>query len=92
MAKKSKSCSATKIKFRTKRGRVVEFRGRPGGSVAHGGECPKKLPTAAQRAHRGLFKRAAAVCARQKKSMHGPELARCVKNNIGYSQLKLKRG
>ena len=41
-SKKSRGCAPTAIRFRTKRGKVVTFRGRPGGDSKHGGKCVHK--------------------------------------------------
>ena len=42
MAKKSKGCGVQTIRFKTKRGRVVSFRGRPGGQEKNDGTCSNK--------------------------------------------------
>lgn len=56
------ACVRTKIVFKTKRGRKIEFHGRPGGSTKHGGECAPKPPTAAQKSERRTFASAARKC------------------------------
>lgn len=40
--RKSRGCAPTRVSFRTKRGKVVSFTGRPGGDKAHGGKCVHK--------------------------------------------------
>lgn len=35
-------CSVTSIKFKTKRGKTVQFRGRAGGQKKNGGDCGNK--------------------------------------------------
>lgn len=42
MAKKSKGCGVQSIRFKTKRGKVVSFRGRPGGQKKNDGDCENK--------------------------------------------------
>jgi hypothetical protein len=39
MARKHRGCSPTTIRFKTKRGKTVQFKGRPGGDAKHGGKC-----------------------------------------------------
>lgn len=40
--KANKTCSVEKISFKTKRGRRIEFMGRPGGQEKFGGKCKNK--------------------------------------------------
>lgn len=42
MAKAKKSCTVSLRRFKTRRGKVVTFRGRSGGDSARGGKCAHK--------------------------------------------------
>ena len=64
MSKIVKSCKVTLRKFKTARGRPVQFMGRSAGSKTHGGECTPKAPSAAVKAHRRDFAQVARKCAR----------------------------
>ena len=57
------SCTVTTIRFKTKRGKVVEFRGRPGGMTSAGGECkPKHRSTTHLRPYKLALAKAARAC------------------------------
>ncbi len=67
MAKHSKSCAVQTIRFKTSRGRVVSFRGRPGGDSKADGKCAHKARKFAPEAKRAQRQIAAAgrKCAKQ---------------------------
>ena len=65
---KAKSCKITSIKFKTKRGRKVEFTGRSAGTTKHGGDCKPKAATAAQKKVHKEMKVAAKICKRRTSS------------------------
>jgi hypothetical protein len=73
-----RTCTPDTIIFTTKRGKLVEFRGRHGGTKKFGGKCAAKPPTSAQRAQRRAFAKAARSC-------HGRSLkarAACVRSKL----------
>ncbi len=66
------SCTVKLIRFKTKRGKVVEFRGRPGGMTTAGGVCaPKHRSTAHLRTFKSAFKSAVRACAHSSHKRHG---------------------
>lgn len=84
MARKHKrsggSCKVTTIRFKTRRGKVVEFEGRPGGMTTAGGECkPKHRSTAHLRPFKLAMKKAAKAC----KGKSRGAFRKCVGAKIG---------
>ena len=66
------ACTPTMIRFKTRRGKVVTFRGRPGGMKTAGGECkPKHRSTAHLRPFKTAFKAAARACKHASHKRHG---------------------
>jgi len=66
------SCTPKMIRFKTKRGKVVEFRGRPGGMTTAGGVCaPKRRSTAHLRTYKSAFKSAVHACSKSSHKRHG---------------------
>lgn len=65
MAKKAaKGCGVQQIRFKTKRGRTVSFRGRPGGQTKAGGDCATKARhfSRSARLMQGAIRTAAKKC------------------------------
>jgi hypothetical protein len=63
-AKAAKGCGVQTIRFKTKRGRAVEFKGRPGGQTSSGGDCAPKRRNFSRSARlmQGAIRTAAKKC------------------------------
>ncbi|MBP6479842.1 MAG: hypothetical protein KA310_03250 [Pseudomonadales bacterium] len=57
------SCAVKQIRIKTRRGKVVTFRGRPGGQKKNGGECSNKKRRIT--AHMRTVGRAGKKCAKK---------------------------
>lgn len=76
MAKKARksggSCTRQRISFKTKRGKVVSFLGRPGGMKRAGGSCSDlKRKTSHLAPFKKEFKAAVAACSGKSHKRHG---------------------
>ncbi len=76
MAKKTKShggsCTVKRISFKTKRGKVISFMGRPGGMKSAGGVCAdKKRSTKHLAPFKKEFKGAVRACLDKSHKRHG---------------------
>lgn len=71
MAKKGGGCSPRTIRFKTKRGKVIQFTGRPGGQKQHGGDCSNKHRSTRHLAvYKSALRKAAKACKGKKGKMN----------------------
>jgi hypothetical protein len=90
MAKRKKTsggdCTRKKISFRTKRGKVVSFMGRPGGMTSAGGSCKPIKRKVAHLAKYRFTKGMAKKCGGKSHKRHGAgasPFAKCMGSKVG---------
>lgn len=77
-----RTCTRNTIVFTTKRGKLVEFTGRHGGTKKFGGKCAAKPPTSAQRTQRRALAKAARAC-RHHGKVGSHKRGACIRAKLG---------